>query len=348
MKIDIKKLATFSPLSALNADNLREIVAKSKVIELEADSFLFKQGAKDKNNYYLVSGAIEIIKNYQTIKKFKANDDESLHPIANQKPRLGSVKTTTKSVFYQVNSDLLDIMLTWDQTGSYSVDDLQDDGVWRTKIFQTKAFMKIPPANIHKFFMNMESVPFNLGDKVVKQDSNDDYFYIISKGRAMLTHTTDAKSKNIKLADLEPGDSFGEKALSASEKRNSTVTMLSKGVLMRLSKKGFLSLLAEPLLGKVPYFEAVKLIMKKSTTCIDVRLPSEFKKGHLKRAQSIPLGFLRMKLKTFSPLKTYIVYCDTGRRSSVVAHLMSEKGLNVKMLDNGMQNVPDVALNIEK
>jgi hypothetical protein len=56
MKIDIKKLATFSPLPALNADNLREIVAKSKVIELDAGNFLFKQDAKDKNNYYLVSG----------------------------------------------------------------------------------------------------------------------------------------------------------------------------------------------------------------------------------------------------------------------------------------------------
>ncbi len=346
MKIEIKQLAKLSPLNALNIDNLRELSVKSKLVSLDQGKVLFRQGDKDKNNFYLLSGEVEIIKNNQVVATLSANSDDAKHPIENQKPRTCTVKAKQKSVFLQVNSDLLDIMLTWDQTGSYHVDDLQDEdepGDWMTKVLQTKAFLKIPPANIQKMFMKMESVSYNPGDKVIKQGDPGDFFYIITEGKAMVTRATEARPKGIKLADLGPGDSFGEEALISDSKRNATITMLTHGNLMRLSKEDFISLLAEPLLDWIEYPDAVKLLAK-GTICIDVRLPSEYRKGHIKGAQSIPLVFLRMKLKTFSPAKNYLVYCDTGSRSSVAAHLMSEKGLEVKILKNGMQDVPEAAL----
>ena len=62
---------------------------------------------------------------------------------------------------------MLDMMLTWDQTGSYEVTELRgvneegpssDD--WMTTLLQTKAFHKIPPANIQAIFMRMQRVDY--------------------------------------------------------------------------------------------------------------------------------------------------------------------------------------------
>ena len=57
-------------------------------------------------------------------------------------------------------------MLTWDQTGTYEVSELQgseeDDGNedWMTMLLQTKAFHKIPPANIQAIFMRMQQINY--------------------------------------------------------------------------------------------------------------------------------------------------------------------------------------------
>ena len=76
--------------------------------------------------------------------------------------------------FISIDSDLLDVMLTWDQTGTYEVSELQgeDEGGtedWMTMLLQTKAFHKIPPANIQAIFMRMQQINYKAGDVILKQ-----------------------------------------------------------------------------------------------------------------------------------------------------------------------------------
>jgi rhodanese-related sulfurtransferase len=45
---------------------------------------------------------------------------------------------------------------------------------------------------------------------------------------------------------------------------------------------------------------------------------------------------VRLKLKSFDPNVHYIVCCDTGRRSSACAYILSERGLNASVLKGGL------------
>jgi rhodanese-related sulfurtransferase len=67
-----------------------------------------------------------------------------------------------------------------------------------------------------------------------------------------------------------------------------------------------------------------------------VRLPSEFESYHQDGAINIPLYFIRLKLKTLDPSKPYVVCCDTGRRSSAAAYILSERGLDAHVLRGGL------------
>ena len=153
-------------------------------------------------------------------------------------------------------------MLTWDQTGSYEVTELQtqlegagsDD--WMTTLLQTKAFHRIPPANIQAIFMRMQRVAYKAGEVVIKQGDEGDYFYVIVKGKCVVTRETPLNKEGIKLAELGIGDTFGEEALISEAKRNATVTMLTDGALMRLDKQDFRKLLNEPMLQWVSYEQA--------------------------------------------------------------------------------------------
>jgi precorrin-2 C(20)-methyltransferase len=95
---------------------------------------------------------------------------------------------------------------------------------------------------------------------VIEQDAPGDYFYIIKEGRCLVTRSTPANPKGVKLATLTVGDSFGEEALISDSARNATVTMLTNGSLMRLNKEDFNSLLNEPLLSWMDYEEARQVV----------------------------------------------------------------------------------------
>ena len=338
LEIDPKQIKSFSPINSLNPENAQELIKKITATAVQAGHYIFKKGDTDKIHVYLLQGEIELVQDKKVVKVIKAGSPDGLQPIAHGFPRPLSARAKADSVVTKINSDMLDIMLTWDQTGSYSVeavDEEDEETDWMTRILQTRAFHRIPPANIQAMFMRMESVSFKPGEKVIEQDAEGDYFYIIKEGRCLVTRSTPANPNGVKLATLSVGDSFGEEALISDSKRNATITMLTDGPLMRLNKEDFNSLLNEPLLNWVDYDEGKKLV-DDGAVWFDVRLPTEHKAKHIKGSINIPLIFLRMKANSLDTDKKYVIYCDTGRRSSAASFLLNEKDIETYVLRDGV------------
>jgi rhodanese-related sulfurtransferase len=210
-----------------------------------------------------------------------------------------------------------------------------DAGDWMTRILQSKAFLQIPPANIQAMFMRMQEVPVSAGDTIIKQGDDGDYYYIIKNGKCKVTRASKTATE-LTLATLGDGDAFGEEALLSEAKRNANIIMVTDGVLMRLSKEDFNALLKEPMLNWVTRDEADKMVAGGNGVWIDVRLDSEFKNNAIPGAINVPLYMLRMKADKLDQSKTYILYCDTGRRSSAAAFLLSERGMQACCLKGGL------------
>ena len=338
--VDRDFLKTLTPLSGLKPENQAEIATKTPVQELGAGRYIFKEGDSDKRTIYVLSGEVELRQGDKVMRVVAGDKPDAKHPLAPQVPRQVSARAKSDIEFIAVDSDLLDIMLTWDQTGSFEVGELhaeEDTGDdWMAAILQTKAFHKIPPANIQAMFMRMQPVSKQAGETVIKQGEDGDYFYIITQGRCVVTRETPTNKAGIKLAELGVGDSFGEEALISDAKRNATISMLTNGQLMRLGKDDFKTLLNEPMLNWVD-MEKAKQLVANGGQWLDVRLPSEFENGHPEGAVNLPLYFVRLKMSQLDPKKTYVAFCDTGRRSSAAAYILSERGYTVAVLKGGMQ-----------
>ena len=179
-------------------------------------------------------------------------------------------------------------------------------------LLQTKAFHKIPPANIQAIFMRMQQINYKAGDVILKQGIEGDYFYVLTQGKCLVTRETPLNKNGIRLAELNVGDTFGEEALISDAKRNATVTMTTPGSVMRLGKDDFKRLLNEPMLDWVETEEADSIVSE-GGQWLDVRLPSEFENQHKEGALNIPLYFIRLKINTLDKDKKYVVCCDTGR-----------------------------------
>ncbi len=339
--VDRELLKTFTPLSGLKPENQAEIASKTIIQELGAGRYIFKEGDNDKRTIYVLSGELELRQGDKVVRVVKGGAPDSKHPLAPQTPRHVSARAKTDIEFIAVDSDLLDIMLTWDQTGSFEVGELhaeEDTGDdWMAAILQTKAFHKIPPANIQAMFMRMQPVNKQAGETVIKQGEDGDYFYIITQGKCVVTRETPTNKAGIRLAELGVGDSFGEEALISDAKRNATITMKTDGQLMRLGKDDFKTLLNEPMLNWVDLEKARQLVAN-GGQWLDVRLPSEYENAHPEGAINLPLYFVRLKMNTLDPKKTYVAFCDTGRRSSAAAYILAERGFTVAVLKGGMQS----------
>jgi len=338
--VELSVLRTFSPLDGLKNENLRALARKTVLREMPQGRLLFKDGDTDKRTYYLVSGVVELLVEGRIVGTLHGGTPDARHAIAPTLPRRCAARVASEKIEYlAIDSDMLDVLITWDQTGIYEVGELQagsaSGGDWMTTLLQNRAFHRVPPANLQAVFMRMQRMNYVAGDVVIRQGDEGDYFYVIVEGRCAISRETPLNREGIRLAELGMGETFGEEALISGAVRNATVSMLTDGALMRLAKDDFNSLLNEPMLRWVD-LEQAKEIVAKGGMWLDVRLPSEYEHGHPEPAVNVPLYFIRIKLKTIDPAVPYVVICDNGRRSSAAAYILSERGFDAHVLRGGI------------
>jgi rhodanese-related sulfurtransferase len=152
----------------------------------------------------------------------------------------------------------------------------------------------------------------------------------------------DAASGALRLINtLADGDSFGEEALLAGGSRNATVRMSTPGRLLALAKADFDALLRPPMVEEIAAPAAREMLMHGAAKLLDCRHAAEHAASRIAGARSLPLGSLRQDgVFAIDPDATYIVYCDTGRRSRAAAFLLYERGIRALSLTGGLSAWP--------
>jgi CRP-like cAMP-binding protein/rhodanese-related sulfurtransferase len=354
-----QQISQLIPICELPTQIQNEVIKNANLLKVRKGSFIFKQGDRDEYSFYVIEGEIELHANNQLHNTIAAGTDRSRYAMAQLQPRQFSARARTSSVVLQISRDYLDKLLVLHEkedsdntitkydlaTAEVEVSDLaaEDDIDWMTRMLQSELFSRMPTANIQALFASLEAVEFKAGDVVIRQgDPGEDYF-IIQEGRCQVLRAPPSGGKDIKLAELHAGDSFGEEALITDTTRNATVSMLTDGVLMRLSKDNFINLIKKPTLQAVSYGDAVKLV-ETGARWLDVRFKNEHDTGAFPDSINIPLNVLRMQIAKLDPTIQYVAYCDTGGRSSTAAFLLAGRGIRVCFLQGGLVNAPTTAI----
>ncbi|MCU7834039.1 MAG: cyclic nucleotide-binding domain-containing protein, partial [gamma proteobacterium symbiont of Taylorina sp.] len=338
-KVDINIVRQFQPFDSLNIEKVKEIIEKSAVQKLPVGRTLFSQGDKDKWVIYLLSGTIELKQADGNIILIEAGTDSAKHAVSNIIPRLASAQTKTEISILIIDRDLLDLLLNWNNSSSIEVSDLnEDDEDWMTRFLQSNAFLQLPPANIQALMMRLHEEPLTQGDVIIKENSlTDDKFYIIQQGICIVTKTNPVNEKEVTLAHLHQGDSFGEEALITGGFRGASVTMQTDGVILTLDKKDFIELLVSPLIHRIKMKNLDNLLLDEQYELIDVRNENEYAANKLNNAQyNIPVNLIRSQLETLNIEKHYIIYSNHENRSSAGAFLFIQQGYECSILEEGL------------
>ena len=196
------------------------------------------------------------------------------------------------------------------------------------------ALSRLPTASIDELFRRFKRIKVGSGAAILRQGDVGDYYYINENGRCLVTRKVGGVE--MPLAELKAGDAFGEEALIVEGVRNATVTMKSDGVLLRLNKEDFIELLREPLLRRLSWPQAAQHVAA-GAQWLDVRYPSEYKNFRLPGAVNVPLSEIRNAIDVIDRDREYVVYCQSGRRASAAAFLLSQRGYRASYLDGGLK-----------
>ncbi|MEK7222661.1 MAG: cyclic nucleotide-binding domain-containing protein [Pseudomonadota bacterium] len=331
-------LETLVPINSLTPENFRELANQAVIERFPAGSQLFKQGDHDSLSIYLLSGEVDLSSTNTNLSlHVAAGTDEARYALAQLKPRQYTGTAKTPVTVARVDGQLLDRLLTWDQTTGYEVTEFDgsQDTEWMMRMLRGATFQQLPPSNINALFARFAPVEVKAGQAIIRQGEPGKYYYIIKTGKVSVSRKADKTGKVSLLAQLGDGDGFGEEALLSGAPRNASVVMLTDGVLMQLTKKDFDELMREPLVKWVTLDEA-KTQAQAGARLLDVRTEDEYRNGTIKGSVNLPLYLLRLKAASLDPKSHYIVFCQTGSRSCAAAFLLSQRGFEVSVLRGGL------------
>jgi rhodanese-related sulfurtransferase len=354
--LDLSILSRLEPISTLSPGRLKELAELCFIEKVSKNIDPFRMNVvKNAQAMYLLKGDLGLRFSDGTKKILRSESGAARHPIDTARLTLQDAIALTEIEIIRIDLDLLDIMMTWDQLSGYGSvqkaplkkeSSAQGTGAWmsKTSVFsasklQSGVFSRLPSANIEEMFRRMNELSVRTGQTIITQGAEGDYYYLIEEGSAEVSRVSEASSQPAILAELHSGGAFGEEALVSENKRNATVTMKTDGRLLRLNKTDFVELLKAPLINQLP-FAAAQQQVQSGATWIDVRFPSEYKFDHIPGALNVPLNEIRNMINTLDQGKQYIVYCQTGRRSSAAAFILAQHGFKAHVLEGGIKARP--------
>jgi len=352
MAIKIDKLKHLIPLNKMDDDTLTRLAYKAKYINLDEGEVIYSRGSEDDHLFYLIDGVIVMTDETGKSAYLHADNEQAKFAFGSLKPRpADAVVDSKRALLVRFNSMELDTTITWNEmvrnqdeheeaplpslgdNAGFEVIDMHEstmiDSEWVMALLKSESFFRLPPENVQLLVEHLEPFDVSAGDVIIEQGEVGDFYYVVREGRCEVLHN------GVIVDEIAPTEGFGEEALISGNPRNATVRMKSDGVMMRLSKANFAKLLVPQMVQRISIARAIEMA-RSGSILIDVRTRDEFKHKRLARSINIPLGLLRIKLERLEAHKdkSFIVYCDTGRRSSAASFLLKQSGYDVYLLDN--------------
>jgi rhodanese-related sulfurtransferase len=328
-----EQLAVLAPLGSLPAERLCELaeVATLERVPRGGDPLAAHKGSS--RSVFLLRGEVLLMfEGGGTLVVVGGSGDGRL-PLNRRPTPVARARAINDVELVSLDDEVLDILVTFGQVAAGETAVRVARSIFSLANLRDGVFARLPPARIDELLARFERIETKRGDVVVREGEEGDFYYVIESGRCQVERRVGGVQ--VALADLKAGDAFGEEALASDARRNATVSMATDGRLLRLGKQDFKELLGEPLLQRLNYASALERVAG-GAVWLDVRYPSEYRYDRLPGALNVPLNEVRNSFPVLESAREYVIYCQSGRRSSAAAFLFAQRGFKVCLLAGGL------------
>ena len=125
--VDPTRLRALSPLDELKPSSFRTLLEKIELKKAKRGQTIFKKGDNAALSVYVLSGNVQLDHGAVKGDVIKGGTPEARFPLAPQLPRQVSAIAQNNVEYISIESQLLELTVTWDQTGIYEVNELTAD-----------------------------------------------------------------------------------------------------------------------------------------------------------------------------------------------------------------------------
>jgi rhodanese-related sulfurtransferase/quercetin dioxygenase-like cupin family protein len=237
------------------------------------------------------------------------------------------------------DSDMIDELLSLDTLSAGMSQANRDIVPLLERARKSPAFRRVPLECVEAALTRMGRLDVAAGQEIVKQGEPGDIFYVIAAGQAEVWQTGLYDDEPRKVAELGPGDAFGEEALVTKGTRSATVRMTHKGALLTLALADYDALISQQMIDEVEPTVA-KTMLDAGYRLLDVRYAEENEDSAIPESLLVPLPELRERADELDRDVRWVVYCRSGKRSAVATLLLRQRGLQAVSLRGGINGWP--------
>ncbi|HEY3325771.1 MAG TPA: cyclic nucleotide-binding protein, partial [Novimethylophilus sp.] len=188
MAVNNSLISRLEPICLLSPGRQQEIADLCFVEKVSKNIDPFRMNVvKNSQSLYLLNGDLGLKFEDDTKIVLRANSDLARFPVGGNRTRLKLAVALTDIEIVRIDTDLLDIMMTWDQLAGYEQSApkheepkppaatpargaggwMKQTGVFSAKNLQSGVFSRLPPENIDEMFRRMVNVPVQAGQVVI-------------------------------------------------------------------------------------------------------------------------------------------------------------------------------------
>lgn len=295
----IELLHQFQPFRDLPLDTLRLVERFCQLVHLPSGRRLDGRSELP-GDYYLVRGRLRA----QGVADLKARSARAEQAVL---PGLRRVTTLTPVTLLRVDAQARGFLPdARDSAAGPLVDGEADDSgeLWLERFIGSAVIAPLGPQGWQQVLRALSSDEVSAGQVLVRQGDAGDVFYVVERGRALVWQNGE------QVADLGPGDFFGEDALISRRCRNATVIADSDLRVRSLAAPAFGGLLASLALREVAGAGGVELFVGDE--------PVE--------GLWLPLFSLRRHLDRLDPNQRYRVVANSARSARLAVFILRHRG----------------------
>ena len=327
------------PFNQLSEDRLTEVLNVVRLIEMRPGELFQVRGGQDNDYLFVIEGRIDLISPGEIRSAIDSSVTSQRPLMLPQAPSAVTVLAREPAIVCHADRQVLDDIISWEAILNDPADIDESVRERMEMVRNSLVFRRLPWEAVEAAFQRMKRVQAPAGKTVVREGEQGDAFYIITSGRAEVWQNDMITDEPRKIAEIGEGDAFGCEALISGKKRAETVTMLEDGMLLTLGKEDFDWLISKQMIKSVNA-KVARTMMETGYQFIDVRYREEYEYNHIPGALLIPLFELRKNVPQLDRNQRYIIYCQSGSRSSVAALRMTQAGFDVQTLEGGIREWP--------
>ena len=226
----------------LTAEEKQSLIDRSTVHSAVTGEALCKQGEKDRRVFIIVMGEVEVSEgkdeNQLVLAHLKRGEVFGEISALFDSARISNVTVTKPSVILIVPGDVFENMVTGRSALYSAILERYKDRLSETALRSVDLFRHLSKTELQSLIKSSSVVGIPEGGVIVSEGEAGDYFYIIIRGTARVSHYLGESTINLAL--MHSGDYFGEWSVLTGAPRAASVSAVTRVDVLQIDRKSML------------------------------------------------------------------------------------------------------------